>query len=458
METGNAKRQTTRTPLVSVDGATGTPVVETVRLHDTVHHVVDRYRGSDDWWGSPLETSLAAAGRAMHPPVFHEQAEAALKRIKRWWEEAASPATSADAAALALTARAAAALQSRDPELVSRAVDATETVLVRPTRSLPMLHAALSAWGLSSVVDDRASAPWPKLYGRLEAERVSGTDEALRQVALGLSRDAPSAAKDLISRLLGATADSPGLVDAAQLLWAYAATADFALPRVPPEDSGLALLLARRTELMLFLSASVTESTFFVPRVDDFDPEAERFTPTGPRLSSFDALLLDAAVAPHAEEKPWLREDEARSLFAAEVDQWRAKRNRQVRYTAAAVAGGAALTGAIVALVIYVLRVRGILFGSRFTNVTAGAAALSLCLVAAVRVWEEDESRTDSLREFLAFFLGAGVVLGLYTADHLHAEPKAKPLVTGTFALYLGLAGAAVLAFLVRLISKRKGP
>ncbi|MGH4010580.1 MAG: hypothetical protein ACRDTH_20880 [Pseudonocardiaceae bacterium] len=70
------------------------------RLHVHAHRAAARVRDINNWWGSPLDTALAAVAAAQHPAASREVAQRAVDRLLRWWQEGRVRPISADAAAL----------------------------------------------------------------------------------------------------------------------------------------------------------------------------------------------------------------------------------------------------------------------------------------------------------------------------------------------------------------------
>src|SRR4051794_30705563 len=90
-------------------------------LHRIVHRAALRPRNEDDWWGSPIDTGLAAVALARHQRGFRPDALRAVARLERWWQNGNVASISANVVALALAARAEAELQQTDAALTAAA-------------------------------------------------------------------------------------------------------------------------------------------------------------------------------------------------------------------------------------------------------------------------------------------------------------------------------------------------
>lgn len=285
-------------------------------LHLLAHRAQLRARTADDWWDNPLDTALAAVSAIRHPPAFRRDAEIAVHRLSRWRRDGGPRRVSADAAALALAARAAADLARRDRELERAAVAAVGELVGRSPTAAPALHVALGAWALDPLVSDREAAPWPELREHVGASLLDlpGLDGPLRTLTRGLA--APKLdAGELIRELLLEVPASPGTEDGAVLLWTMTVAVERCSADMSANDSGLRTLIDRRAELAARLAQEITAETFEPPAVSDFDPELALDVRPISYLSPMEALLLDLSLASRAPEEGWLRFDEAQALF-----------------------------------------------------------------------------------------------------------------------------------------------
>lgn len=324
---------------------TSSPATLHLLAHQAQHHA----RTAEDWWDGPLDTALAALSAARHPPAYREEARQAVNRLSRWQREGKARRVSGDIAALALAAAAAHDLAERQPHLEEAAVDGVEQLAGRSGPAAPALHLALAAWALDRVIPDRESRPWPALRDRFEhhASNVHGLDAQLTRLAATFSA-ARFDAGELVRGLL-AVPVNPNPNDGAVLLWLLTAALERCAPELSANDSGLLSLTDRRTELVTRLAQEIDASTFEHPDADDFDPDSEPPDRLIEFLSPMEALLLDLSLASSHPENPWLRFEEAESLFGDTASELR---GRLARRTSQLISLVGLLAGAVVALVL----------------------------------------------------------------------------------------------------------
>ncbi len=290
-------------------------VAATERLHVIAHRAVLAARDFDDWWDTPLEAAFATVDLARHTHAHWIDAERALVRVLRWWREDGPRRTSADVTALALAARASAELQQQDPGLVVAAAQAVEDLARRDLSITPALHLAVCAWALDPLVPDRDTTPWPALRARLEHPSQVGADEPLRRYATAIARrlfDSAWLVQELVSQIGGAAGPS----DACVLIWLITVACEKISLFLPPEDSALQVLIRRRTELSQRLAGEIDERTFRDPEPSTFEEDdLEIAPPIQIYLTSFEAVLLDFALATRDAGQPWLTYEEAANLF-----------------------------------------------------------------------------------------------------------------------------------------------
>lgn len=293
-------------------------VAEADRLHTLAHRAANRVRTIEDWWETPLTTSLAAVTRARHSSAYRDEAERAVSRLLRWWRDEVRRPISRDVVALALTARGAADLQRREPELVHAAAEAVEGLAQRDPTIVPTLHLALSAWALDTLVPDRNDQPWPELRKRLGERGSGGVEEPLRQyVAAVAARQFD--ANGLVQSLLGAIGTAPSSSDACVLLWVITVAAERLAQSLAHDDNALRVLLQRRASLVERLVGDVDDQTFLTPELEEFGEPIPDDLPVISYLSPFEALLLDFVLAPRDEADAWLTYPEAEALFGAQA-------------------------------------------------------------------------------------------------------------------------------------------
>jgi hypothetical protein len=319
-------------------------------LHVLAHRAGARNRDTEDWWGSAIETALAAVSASRHPPADREQAERALERVQRWRRTGQARPVSADAVALALAARTAATLAQADRELLSAAIEAVDAMAARGPAVVPELHLALAAWALDDLVVDRDEAPWPGLRTRLDRGTVYGVDAALRNYAAAVAArrlDPRALVQDLIARVPA----SPTVADGSVVLWLLGVAVDRVTRSMPSDEPGLSALVERCAALTERLAVELDEDAFRTPHVDEFDPQGDRPSdPTPIYLSPMEALLLDIALAPADPEQAWLTFSQARALFGGQAAEEQVRTARERRRRAFALGVAAVLAGAVLAL------------------------------------------------------------------------------------------------------------
>jgi hypothetical protein len=250
------------------------------RLHIQAHRAASRVRDVNDWWGSPLDTALAAVAAAQHPAASREVAQSAVDRLLCWWREGRLRPISADAAALALTARVAATLARREPRLLADAVAATDRMATRHTSVVPDLHVALAAWALDDLQRDRDASPWPAIRQRLDHGPAYGVNAALRVYLTGIAQP-DTEAHTLVQHMFASTTLSPAPADMAVALWLLTIAIERASRTLNADEPGLVALANWRTELVERLTGEIDEDSFRLPVADDFDPEAATDTGGG---------------------------------------------------------------------------------------------------------------------------------------------------------------------------------
>jgi hypothetical protein len=289
-------------------------VAEAERLHVVAHQAANSVRSIEDWWDNSLTTGLAAVTRARHSSAYRDEAEGAVSRLLRWWQDERPRRISRDVAALALAARASADLQKREARLIVDAAEAVDDLARRDPSTVPMLHLALCAWALDGLVPDRDEKPWPELLKRLEERRFGGVEEPLREYAAALAARQFDA-NALVQGLLGSIGSSPSRSDSCVLVWIISAAAERLTRSLGADDNALRVLLQRRATIVERLAGDVDDQTFRVPDPEEFGEPIADDLPVINYLSPFEALLLDFALASAEEADAWLRFSEAEALF-----------------------------------------------------------------------------------------------------------------------------------------------
>ncbi|HXB66487.1 MAG TPA: hypothetical protein VNV42_16625 [Solirubrobacteraceae bacterium] len=406
-------------------------------LHLLAHRATSRPRDDNDWWGSPVETALAAVSATRHPPAHREQAERALDALERWWRAGAPRAVSADAVALALAARAAAALARRDASLTAAAVAAVVHMADRAPEVVPELHVAMACWALDDVVPDRDQAPWPALRARLSVGNAYGLDQALRAYSQAIAARGFDAGQ-LVQRLVTQVPTSPGPTDAAVVLWLMEIAIDRCARALQDDEPGLRALIEWRANITGRLALELGDAAFSPPSSDDFDPEDLGAGATPLHLSSMEALLLDIALAPTHPEAPWLTYPEAKELLGEEARQATLQAQRARRHTVWAVIAIALLAGAATGSALALAHARDrIAIG---WGLTVALALLTAALGLARRVFGA-AALLDALGVAAAT---AALAAAVGTANQMLARPL--------FSDAAGLIGGALLAVLATII------
>jgi hypothetical protein len=429
--------------LVSVDTAAAE------RLHLTVHRVLLAARMSPDWWGTPLETALATVALTRHPQDHWIDAERALSRLLRWWSEEHPRRTSMDTAALALTARAGAELQRRNDRLLSAAVEAVVNMAQRSHPSAPELHVALSVWALDPLIPDRDLPPWPTIRSRMERFNQVGINEPLSEYVAHAARQRFDDA-GLLRELLNKIGLAPSVSDSCVLLWLMTVAIEKITLTLPSSDSGLQVLLQRRSDMVQRLAVEVSDQTFFDPRLLDPNDDAEAPTESSMSLSSFEATLLDFALASKEVNRPWVTFEEATNLFDAEAvqarDQLRSERRRLYRNIGV-------LTGAlgISCGVIFWFALRRI--GLERSVSTPGAAAFSAMILAiAVSLTSRGRGDAPLVEPIGGFFIAASLSATIVAVNQL----SRKPIVSDLGGLVVVTLISAAIAVVWKVINLRR--
>ena len=263
------------------------------------------------------------------------------------------------------------------------------------------------------------------------------------QLALGSTT---LSASSLAQQLISEVSASPSVIDGAVLCPGLTVGIAIASAVLPPTDSALQLLVARRMQVLERLNDEIDERTFIQPDIADFDPDVEP-TPVRTYLTSFEALLLDFGLASRDESKPWLLFEEAQKLFGKREESAIAVGDQRVSRTR----GWLALLTTLLAIA-----AGGFLrFGLTTLKVRPGianAGAISLCaaiLVVAVVVSPGRDSRT---RESSGLFF---VVTSLLSAVVAVNQSMKKPFLGDVAGLVLG-TGLAALAAVVWFTIKRQ--
>ena len=235
-------------------------------LHLIAHRASAKPRDASDWWGSAIETGLAAVAATCHSGAHREQAEGAVDSLSRW---------------------------QRGGHLLGAAISAVDAIAHRTSHVVPEMHIALAAWALDDLVADRDAAPWPALRDRVTRGSAYGVDAALRSYAACTAAQHFDAG-GLVQSLITQTPLSPGPNDATIVLWLLGAGIDRCSQALARDEPGLRALVERRASITERLALELDESTFTAPDVGGFDPDASLDETRTTYLSPMEALLLDS--------------------------------------------------------------------------------------------------------------------------------------------------------------------
>jgi hypothetical protein len=420
------------------------------RLHVLMHRGMLAARDFQDWWGTPLESALAAVTLARHSRSHWDEAERPLTRLLRWWREDGPRRTSADTAALALAARTAAELQQKEPALVTAAAEAVDQLARRDQSIVPELHLALCAWALDPLVSDRSMPPWPALRSRHQARRI-GADEPLSWYTKAIasrSFDASELVRELV-RTVGSAA-SPS--DSCILLWLITASNDRLVLHLPPNDNALQILIQRRSEISERLVAEIDERSFRESDAWDSDEDAHGSATDAVHLSSFEAALADFALASRDPAHPWLTHEEAIRVFGEATNAVRVElastRTRMIRTLSVLTAVLGLSLGAVLWLSLRLAEI-----GKGIGN-PAAVAVVAFALTASIAVIGRRREGAVVI-EAVGIFLATLGVLATAVAIN-QAAPK--PLISDVGGLIAGTliaSLAAVVWVIVRQVAKR---
>jgi len=267
--------------------------VDVKRLHDHAHASVSAQRDVDGWWGTPMETALIAAAGIRHTAGSREMSNAALDQLVAWSVDPGPRVLGDNAAALALTAKAARDLRGGSGALLHQAVELVDAVCSGSEILLAPLHVALVAWALDDLVPDRQQAPWSAMRTALGRFSNQGLNDALVSFASTLA-DGRRTHTDL--RLTQVAVS--GRAEECILLWLLTAAAAYesSRPAAEPDPSDLEQIGRRRTELLDQLMAELEGQPLVPVEVADFDPFSEG-AEERQGLHIFEAVMLDLALS-----------------------------------------------------------------------------------------------------------------------------------------------------------------
>jgi hypothetical protein len=234
---------------------------------------------------------MVAVADGRHAPGARRMADPAFERLCQWVQSSEPRALGADAAAAALTARAARMLRGGDAAVRSRAVELVGDACRGNELAIAPLHVALAAWALADVVPDRRHEPWDDIRSSLARFSTLGVNSAL-------VRFAHAAADEGASRVDARLADvvPADRTEECLLLWVLGAAVELELARDASVDE-LRPLLTRRAELLDQLAAELTPQHLSPREFDDFHPFEDPDDGYEDALGLFEAALLDLALS-----------------------------------------------------------------------------------------------------------------------------------------------------------------
>ncbi|GAA1817384.1 hypothetical protein GCM10009735_59130 [Actinomadura chokoriensis] len=293
------------------------------RLHDSAHAAILRRR--DEAEGAhPLETALVAVADSQHPVGSRRMAESAYEQMLVWLQGNQARTLGDDAAAIALTARAAFQLRGGDREVAARAVQVVAATCSSGGAPLAPLHVALIAWALDPVIPDRGDTPWDQVRLSLAGLSTTGVNGALVALARQLAyQTRPGPDPQL------ANATPLDRSEECLLLWALTASLAAAAEGEPTDTETLEALRRRRTELLVSLTRELSTQDAHPVVYQDFDPFTEPADePAVATLGLFEATILDLTLSG--------REPHQALITLAEADRLdEVRKHRRCRWYAA---------------------------------------------------------------------------------------------------------------------------
>jgi len=416
-------------------------------LHNRAHRAALQAEGENHWWDGSLETGLAAAAGALHPPGASRRiGELGLEGLRKWLDDGDVRAIGEDAAALALGAFAAERLGDGARRFREAALRTLEKVVREAKAPVAPLHLALAAWALRQILPVTDKSPWPELHEKFDQLPITGADSLLVGYGKLLATKEPDARQ--LARMLQEIPD----VDPSEyaiLLWALWSGSLLLAELVEDGDPDLEVVRKRRDEVFDAVCVEIRHADVLVEAADDFEPfpddDRPDFIPQPP--DTFEMLMLDLALSRDITGEP-LRTPSEVDIVVARRNNW-----------AILFATGSLELVAIVSTALAVVVARfyyearfGIVFGT-------GMSTFAALTFPALRVWNIVEKSHWPRRSildatFTLLLLGVAIVVNW--------APK-KPLVEmsefSTIAIGLGGSlGLALLLAVVRLLIEGRKP
>jgi len=216
------------------------------------------------------------------------------------------------------------------------------------------------------------------------------------------------------------------------------------------EDSALQVLFRRRSELTERLAGEIDDQTFREPDEPEFDlDDIDAARSSQIYLSSFEAVLLDFALASREPSHPWVTYEEAESLFGQQAERaWAeldATRRRLLRLAAVLIA--AVSLAASVALW-FALR------SNHIDRSVANPAAVALASAGFMVATRSGVSAANpTLFDALGIFFGTLMLLAAAVAIN---QTLRKPYISDVGGLVAGALIASGAVLLWALLKRRK--
>jgi hypothetical protein len=312
-----------------------------------------------------METALVAVADARHPEGGRAMADEAFDQLLKWLERGSPRRLGDDAAAVALTARAARELRGGNAQLTAQAAELVDEVC--STRAdLAALHVALVTWALDPLIADRARPPWDAIRAAIPSLNRSGVNEALARLSAAIAHEnAPVV--DVGIAYVGVQDQTEQCI----LVWVLGVAIALNTGRGFASTDQLAPFSERQTQLLAHLATQLAARPIGLADVQDFDPEEELLEePDG--LPLFEAVLLDLSLSGPPAARRMLTEEQADARTA------QATRGAR-RWIAGGLAGVSALVAAFAAVI-------GILAHAT-THLWTGIALTVVCLGLSFATW-----------------------------------------------------------------------
>ncbi len=401
----------------ALDDATVT--LDTQELHRRAHAAVHAQRDGDGWWVAPMETALVAVADSQHSPGTRTMAENAYEQLLAWLEKDGPRPLGDDAAAVAMTAKAARELHGGKASLTAQAASLV-TLACERSEHLAPLHVALAAWALDPLISDRRAHPWDAMREALRRFSRQGVNEALVLFSEALADERRPAVERRV-------ADAPAVDRTEQciMVWLLTAAVEVQMERGFGGEEDLGPFLQRRTELLDHLVAAVADEVLVPAAVADYNPFGQAEEEAG-GLHLFEAVMLDLALSGELNAQKLITLREAGRRDAASASR------RQRTYAGVTALATFVVAGMAVAIAVLAHANTHLWVGSALSLAMLGFSAALLFLRASETRWNLEYLLTTFILEF---------VLGLVLiAEGIHG----KTFFGDDVAALVGIAGLGV--------------